>query len=146
MAAWKKIEQEWLWLKGLLWCYRNRTGSKQFNLSLKEYFYEVFSKKKLYEDGERQMQKFQILLCKDFNCRPRFTIHYDVACCMLILHKLRKNNNPLIDILLDKQCTINCLEDMIIHKWVQHHALARHLQAVKYSPHHGIKSLAKDKP
>ena len=116
-------------------------------MSLEEYFYKVFCKNKLYKDEETKRQKFQILVSKSLNYRPRFPIDYDYAHTMIIHHKPWRHDEPLNKIFLDKLCTItNYFENMIKYKQVPYYVFTEYARTVIYSQQHKIKSRAKDKP
>ena len=82
-------------------------------MSLENYFYEIFSKTKVYVGSTTKRDKHRILIPKGLNCRPRYPVDYDYAKGMLVMHKPWIVQNPLTELLNDKEETIKTFLQLI---------------------------------
>ena len=60
---------------------------KYSKLTLDQYFYKEWCRKKFMIDPDNNRRMNRILIAKGLNCRPRYPVDYDYARGMLLLHK-----------------------------------------------------------
>ena len=113
------------------------------DVSLENYFYKYFRKKKFYKDNETGRQKYRILIANGLNCRPKHPVDYDYARGMIIMHKPWSINNPLTTLLSNKQRTIDTFKNMIQNRKFPFYVLAEYHRAFHYATHHRFECIAK---
>jgi hypothetical protein len=128
--------------KDLITVYRNR-NEEQYHLSLEQYFYCVFIDSSFSKEGEKNTRTDQhrILMPKGMDCKPRYSVDYDYARSMLIMHKLWNKNNTLDKLLKTKQRTINKFLCVIDQKEVPTSVQAQYVTAMKYAGKKDLKYL-----
>jgi hypothetical protein len=134
--------------KVLIIIYRNRQQKYNHQLSLEQFFYQVFIQsafnKKTKDnsniannDNQEQdilaSNQHQILVPKGMNCTPRYPVDYAYAQGMLIMHKPWNKHNILEHILNNKKATIDTFLIMIDRKEVPSSVTFQYLTAMKYA-------------
>lgn len=122
--------------------YRYASRADEFTqLSLDEYFYQVWCKEKFMvdEDSDRPMNR--ILIARGLNCKPRHPIDFDYARGMLIMHKPWSFKNPLN--MRDKQKTVKTFQQMLHDRVVPTNVWTEYMRAVRYAQERKLEMVAK---
>lgn len=116
----------------LVYSYASRE-KKYENMSLDQYFYQVWCKKsfmkKCYdEDSGRPLNR--ILIGKGLNCKPVYPISFEYARGMILLHKPWSFKKPAFPQKPNKQQTIDIFKQMLHNKTVPTSVIMEYLRAV----------------
>ena len=129
----------------LVYSYASRE-KKYENMSLDQYFYQVWCKKsfmkKCYdEDSGRPLNR--ILIGKGLNCKPVYPISFEYARGMILLHKPWSFKKPAFPQKPNKQQTIDIFKQMLHNKTVPTSVIMEYLRAVRYSTEIRLDKVAK---
>ena len=124
----------------LVYSYASRE-EKYINLTLDQYFYKVWCKKKFMIDPDSDRRMNRILIAKGLNCRPRYPVDYDYARGMLLLHKPWSFDKPLN--LRDRLRTINTFKLMLQNRQVPTSVWTEYQRAVRYAQEKRIECVAR---
>jgi len=129
----------------LVYSYASRE-KKYENMSLDQYFYQVWCKKsfmkKCYdEDSGRPLNR--ILIGKGLNCKPVYPISFEYARGMILLHKPWSFKKPAFPQKPNKQQTIDIFKQMLHNKTVPTSVITEYLRAVRYSTEIRLDKVAK---
>lgn len=134
-AAYKKND--------LVGSYRHR-GREHSSLSLEQYFYKCFRKEGFYEDRDSKRKKYRILVPKGLQCKPCYPVTYEYARGMLVMHLPWDSDNPLQDILKDRDLTIRIFMRMIGNREFPLYVLAEYNRVVSYALRYRFECIAKE--
>lgn len=112
--------------------YRNRPVD-QYDLSLEQYFYQIFCKETFKYDTDMERQDHRMLIPKGMNCRPRYPVDYDYAKGMLLLHKPWNKTDTLDKLFRNKAGTIKMFHDMMNNRQFPSSVASEYACAIKYS-------------
>ena len=119
--------------KDIVTRYPNRP-EKWNQLSMDEYFYQVFCRDVLKEnDDATDRTKHRILLPVEQNCKPRYPVTYEYAKGILIQHKPWTKDRPLTKLLKDRDRTIRTFKRMLDKKQFPSSVTSQYILAMKYS-------------
>lgn len=122
--------------------YRYASRSDEYSqLSLDEYFYQVWCKEKFMVDSDSNRQLNRILIARGLNCRPRHPIDFDYARGMLILHKPWSFKDPLDT--RNQKKTIDTFKQMLHDRTVPTNVWTEYMRAVRYAQERRIELVAK---